>query len=101
MLILKEEKANIKTYDVLGMIVTHKKWGEGLATECDGKRITIEFDVGEKIFQIPQAFEKGYLTSEYPEFLEAILKKAAIDEKIESLDSVIKEKQDILETLII
>ena len=37
-------------------------------TEYDGKYVTIEFDVGEKFFQVPQAFDEGYLESEYPGF---------------------------------
>ena len=97
---LKEEKKK-KTYEIIGMIVTHKKWGEGLATEYDKKRITIDFDIGEKTFHMPEAFKMGFLRSEYPDFLENIAKRAEIDEKIESFNRAIKEKKEILETLII
>lgn len=101
MLILKEKQKSIKTYGVVGMIVTHKKWGEGLATEYDGKRISVEFDEGEKVFQMPQAFENVFLESEYSDFLSNIKKKMIIDSEIEALNKEIETKREILEALII
>ena len=101
MLRLKEEKESIKTYEVVGMIVAHKSFGEGLTTEYDGKHISIEFEAGEKTFQVPQAFDNGFLKSEFPDFLDNIKKKAEIDGKIEAFNKEIEEKKELLEALII
>ena len=99
---LEEEKKKIKSFEIAGMIVTHKWIGDGLATECHGGSITIDFDEeGVKTFQIPWAFEQGYLTSEYPDFLENVKKRDAIDKEIEAINGAIKEKTQKLETLII
>ena len=99
--LLKAEKDGIKTYEVVGMLITHKTFGDGLATEYDGKHVSIEFEVGEKTFQIPQAFDNGFLKSEYPDFLENIKKKTKIEGKIETLDKDIREKKEQLKALII
>ena len=63
--------------------------------------ITVEFDMGEKTFLLPQAFEKGFLKSEYPDFLESIYKKNEIDGEIEVVRSTIEEKKEQLTNLII
>lgn len=98
---LKTEKDGIKLYEVAGMLITHKSFGDGLATEYDGKHVSIEFEVGEKTFQVPQAFDNGFLKSEDPDFLDNIKKKAEIDGKIEALDKKIKEKKEQLTALVI
>ena len=81
------------------MLITHKSFGEGLATEYDGKHISIEFEIGEKTFQIPQAFDCGFLKSESPDFLENIKKKTAIEGEIEALSKEIEEKKEQLKAL--
>lgn len=83
------------------MLITHKTFGDGLATEYDGKHVSIEFEVGEKTFQIPQAFDNGFLKSEYQDFLENIKKKTEIEGKIDALDKDIREKKEQLKDLII
>lgn len=98
---LKTEKDGIKLYEVAGMLITHKSFGDGLATEYDGKHVSIEFEAGEKTFQVPQAFDNGFLKSEDPDFLDNIKKKAEIDGKIEALDKKIKEKKEQLTALVI
>lgn len=98
---LKNEKERLKTYEVVGMLITHKAFGDGLASKYNGKYVTIEFDVGEKTFQVPQAFDNGFLKSEYLDFLENVKKKAEIDEKIEALDKDIVEKKEQLKALVI
>ena len=46
-----------------GMIVVHKKFGEGVATiDKAQKHITVKFSIGEKMFMYPDAFKNGYLT---------------------------------------
>ena len=97
MLSLKAEKKTLKSYDIIGMIVIHKQYGEGLATKTDTGHITIEYDdIGEKKYQLPQAFEKGYLVSEYPDFLESFKKNKEIHDEIEILSKQIEEKKEQL-----
>ena len=98
---LKAEKDALKSYEIIGMLVTHKSFGDGLAVRFDGAHITVEFDMGEKTFLLPQAFEKGFLKSEYPDFLESIYKKNEIDGEIEVVRSTIEEKKEQLTNLII
>ncbi len=98
---LKKEKANIKPYEVLGMLVTHKSFGEGLVSEYDGKHVTIEFNTGAKAFQFPQAFYSGFLKSEYDDFLEVIKVRCNLDERIEELNGAIEDKKKQLEALVI
>ena len=57
--------------------------------------------MGEKKYQMPQAFENGFLKSEYPNFLENFKKKAEIEEKIEALDKEVREKKEQLKALVI
>ena len=98
---LKTEKETLKSYEIIGMLVTQKSFGDGLAVRFDGAYITVEFDVGEKTFLLPLAFEKGFLTSEYLDFLESIYKKNEIDGEIEDVSSTIEEKKEQLTNLII
>ena len=99
--LLKAEKNGIKAYKVVGMLITHKTYGDGIAIKCNEKYISVEFDVGEKKYQMPQAFENGFLKSEYPNFLENFKKKAEIEEKIEALDKEVREKKEQLKALVI
>ena len=98
---LRKEKANIKSYEVVGMMVTHKNFGEGLVSEYDGQHITIEFNTGAKAFQFPQAFYGGFLKSEYTDFLEVTKKRCDLEERISELDSAIEDKKKQLKTLVI
>ena len=98
---LKDEVKTIKTYEIIGMIVTHINYGEGLVLEYDGAHIKVEFDVGERKYQIPQAFEKGYLESEYPDFLEKYIKNKTITDDIDNLSKKSEEIKNQLSSLII
>ena len=62
-----ESKADIVEIDaskiVKGAIVHHKTFGEGTITKVDKiqKHISVKFDIGEKMFIFPDAFQKGFL----------------------------------------
>ena len=84
------------------MIVTHIQYGEGLVTNSDGARITVEYDdVGERKHQLPQAFERGYLVSEYPDFLESFKKAKELELEMENLNNRIEEINKQLGALMI
>lgn len=57
------EKIDYTDKVFLGNKVDHKKFGIGKVIELDkvGGYITVKFEIGEKRFQFPQAFEKGFL----------------------------------------
>lgn len=99
--LLKVEKDNFKSYEIIGMFVTHKTNGDGLVTNYNGKHITVEFDNDENRFQMPRAFEEGYLISEYPDFLENYKRKNEINEQIDVVSNEIKRIKDYLFSLII
>ena len=98
---LKSEKDTLKSYEIAGMLVTHKSYGDGLAVGSAEGRIIVEFDMGEKKFLLPKAFEEGFLVSEYPDFLESIKKNNEIEVKIDVMSRLIQEKKRQLAALII
>lgn len=98
---LKIDRDRLKSYEIIGMVVTHKIYGDGLVYECTGTLIKVEFDREKKTFQLPQAFEKGYLTSEYHDFLENIKQEYMLNDQIEALAKAIEEKKEQLAVLII
>ena len=50
-------------------VVYHQTFGEGHVLEVDksNARIRIHFSLGDKLFQYPMAFDKGYLFLDKPE----------------------------------
>ncbi|PKM50178.1 MAG: hypothetical protein CVV02_12485 [Firmicutes bacterium HGW-Firmicutes-7] len=44
--------------NLIDKIVEHKQFGKGLITKQSQEKITVQFDIGEKIFQYPMAFEQ-------------------------------------------
>ena len=100
--LLRKKRGIKKVFDIIGMIVTHIQYGEGLITNSDGVRITVEYeDKSEKKYQLPQAFESGYLVSEYPDFLESFKKAKEIDFKVEKISNRIEEINKQLSALMI
>ena len=83
------------------MIVTHKSYGEGLVTDYDGEHITVEFMNRSSAFQMPQAFETGFLQSEYPDFLSDIKKMMEVDRRIMYIKDEIEKRKEQLDSLII
>ncbi len=58
----KEEKPKVDTSSVaVGVTVQHKIFGAGKVIELGGGLITVAFEQGQKRFEFPNAFEKGFL----------------------------------------
>ncbi len=97
---LDQALKNVKNYDIVGMIVNHNKWGEGMITELDGNYITVDFDGNEKKMVMPSAFVDGFLTSEYEDFTENEQKRIELSEQIqantEELEAVKKELNELI-----
>ena len=97
---LDEAWKNVKNYDIVGMVVTHNKWGDGMITELDGNYLTVDFDGNEKKMVMPDAFIEGFLTSEYEDFTENEQRRIDLSEQkkenTEALNAVEKELNDLI-----
>lgn len=97
---LESEMSQIKDYRIEGMHVKHRVWGNGFIKESDGKYITVKFKEEEKPMVTPDAFIKGFLESEYDDFVENEQKRKLLEEKLkqnqDALDSVEKELDGLI-----
>jgi hypothetical protein len=63
----KEEEPQLDLSSVVeGATIYHKSFGAGTVSKLDKKQkhIRVTFEVGEKTFIFPDAFEKGFLRTE-------------------------------------
>ena len=100
---LNEQMEKNGSVELLGMIVSHKKWGEGIVTSVrekfQGKTdyyLDVEFSDKESSFSLPQAFEGGFLVSEYDNFLENYNQNKQIISRIEELKTQLDAKNEEL-----
>lgn len=98
---LKQDKDSLKSYELVGMLVSHKKWGDGLIIESKDNRIVVEFETGERVFGLPNVFTEGFLVSEYPDYMECLNNLTMIDKKIQDVSGTIERKKNELNALII
>ncbi|MDR0846790.1 MAG: GIY-YIG nuclease family protein [Lactobacillales bacterium] len=59
-----DERAETESQDIEvkeGDDVYHKKFGKGKAISVEGDEIFVQFTVGQKLFEYPNAFKKGFL----------------------------------------
>lgn len=81
--------------NLIDKIVEHKQYGKGLITKQSQEKITVQFDIGEKIFKYPMAFEQFLvmmdetLSAEISKFIQS--KKDEIENEINAK----KEKEAI------
>ena len=99
--LLNNEKNNLKSYEIVGMLVTHKEFGDGLISKTHENQILVEFDNVEKRFRRPDAFTGKHLISEYPDFAENEEKRYEIEEEIEDISNTMKKIEEQLDVLII
>ena len=102
---LLQKKQSLKVYETVGMIVYHKKWGEGIIVDCkpveSGIHLFVDFSIGIKKMRAPDAFEKGLLVSEYSDYVDNQRVHKELDDSIKTLDESIAEKQSLLQTLVV
>lgn len=101
MSVLLVEKTSLPVVETVGMIVRHKSWGEGIVTACDGTHITVDLPVGEKTFQMPMVFEKGFLIPSQEDYLDNVAKHQEVDAKISELQEIIDSLEQQLSKLAI
>ena len=70
--ILEEKKDPI-----IGQVVIHKVFGEGVILSYNDKYITVQFDTGKKPFIYPDAF-KSFLKAKDPDFQEKLINGLAL-----------------------
>lgn len=89
-----EEKA-LKKYRIVGMKVHHSIFGYGEIKEFKEKRISIDFNGTPKLMTMPDAFYKGFITSEHDDFVEDLKKRIELKRRkkklLEELESVKQE----------
>lgn len=96
-----EQRESLDPIDLDGKTVKHKRYGEGLVLSSDSEHIKVEFDIGEKSFQVPMAFENGFLTVNQVNYVGTVKKHKELDEKIGIVEDSLKEKKSQLKKLII
>ena len=79
-----EEKA-LKKYRIVGMKVHHKVFGDGEIKEFKEKRISIDFNGVPKLMTMPDAFYKGFITSEHDDFVEDLKKRIELKRRKKKL----------------
>ena len=73
---------------MIGSIVAHRMWGNGTVVEQTEKNITVRFDIGDKKFIFPTAFD-NFLSTEDPTLLAEIReRKAFIDAQKQEIRTV-------------
>ena len=74
--------------DLLGQRVRHKDWGEGKVIDQTPPYIRIEFEIGVKPFQYPDAFEK------FLEFVASDIQESVLSELVAKKEQQAKLLQD-------
>ena len=73
---------------MIGAVVAHKIWGNGTVIEQTDEIITVRFDIGDKRFVFPAAFD-SFLSTEDPGLLTEIREQKAIaDAKMQKMINV-------------
>lgn len=85
---MKRQVNKMEWKDIIGKTVYHKTFGEGKITYCDWIHITVRFNVGEKKFLFPNAFEYGHLSERKDQEL---LKQQRQEEEQQGQKEKIKE----------
>lgn len=58
---IKKENLFDRNKVKIGTLVIHKSFGSGYVKKFEDKKITVQFEIGEKLFQYPNAFINGFL----------------------------------------
>jgi len=81
-----KEIERLSQYEVLGMKVTHKKYGEGIITVQQDKHISVDFSGTVKAFLLPEAFSNHFLVSK---------EQPAVTEHYAALAKKVKEEKEL------
>jgi len=79
---MEEERSAIAKADVIGLLVSHKTFGNGTITDQAYSSITVKFEFGDKRFIMPSAFVDGFLETESAEMNERFDQYRKLGEQI-------------------
>ncbi len=96
---LDEAKRAFVPYRIAGMKVIHNEFGEGVIKKIENKRLHIRFSGGMKMMTFPDAFTKGFIESEYDDFLDNLRERVSLSRRtkavIEALNRVRTELEEL------
>ncbi len=81
--------------NLIDKMVEHKQFGKGLITKQSEEKITVQFDIAEKIFQYPMAFDQFLVLMD--EVMGAEISKSIQDKKDVIENEINARKQKELE----
>ena len=79
---LIQKRAEFDYFSTKGLLVSHKKFGEGTVVVHDNRYIVVAFSDGEKQFAMPQGFTCGFLSTSSEEAVSVLIEIAKIDDEI-------------------
>ncbi len=86
--ILDEKLLELSEYDTFsakGLIVKHKKFGEGRVIVHNGRLITVKFKDSFMKFELPDAFSKGFIATESEEIMDCFTQMAKIESDVKAV----------------
>lgn len=87
---------DVELPDPSGMTVQHKRYGTGSVTACADGRIEVSFSSGVRKFQFPDAFARGFLSTEDPANMEKFRSSADVLTEKRSLEMELVRLEDSL-----
>lgn len=94
-----QQRSEYDYFSTKGLIVTHKKFGEGTVTSHDSHYIIVAFNDSERKFLMPQGFTGGFLSTDSEEAVAILLEIAKIDQQIKDYENSIYKLSNELESL--
>lgn len=86
---LIQKRAEFDYFSTKGLLVTHKKFGNGIVTVHDNHYIVVSFADGERTFAMPRGFTDGFLSTNSEEAVSILIEIARIDEQIKDCEDKI------------
>ena len=84
-----QQRSEYDYFSTKGLVICHKKFGEGIVTFHDSHYILVSFNDGERKFAMPQGFTNGFLTTNSEEAVSILIEIAQIDKQIKEYEDAI------------
>ena len=94
-----QQRSEYDYFSTKGLIVTHKKFGEGTVSFHDNHYIVVIFKDSERKFLMPQGFTGGFLSTDSEEAVSILLEIAKIDQQIKDYENSIYNLNNELKSL--
>ena len=93
------ERAELSDIAVVGLKISHKKFGEGTVVSQDGNTIIVRYGADEKKFSLPVAFSAGFLKCDDEEVVDLFTKQDDLDKQIKMIKSRVATAEIQLKSL--